>query len=133
MELKRGALRPATRASWNRGWKLSSDELRQIAVARSVDVVIPGSSIGDTTPQLPCCLSAMQKLRTPTNRMLLGSTRSSSVRTTMRLLSWRVLFGSPTSRATLEHVSVMQQAVKHRALIAAASPGSLPPVLHRTV
>src|ERR1019366_7314167 len=77
------------------------------------------SSVGHQTvrqanaPQPPAWLQSRSRELQP--RMLLGSTRSSSVRTTMCLLFWRLQFGSPTSRATLEHIPMMKETVEHGA------------------
>jgi hypothetical protein len=45
--------------------------------------------------------------------MLLGSARSSSAKTTMWVLFWRIHFGSPPSESKLEQKPVMQQTVEH--------------------
>jgi hypothetical protein len=49
-----------------------------------------------------------------------------------RLLRRRIKFGSPTSRATLEHVPVMQQAVEHGGDRGCITQ-QLPPILDRTI
>lgn len=58
--------------------------------------------------------------------------RQVQVRMASNLWFRRAQFGSPTSRATLEHMAVMKQAVEHRA-DSGGIPQKLTPVFNRTV